>query len=394
MPKAKVASTNGKKSDFHGGADFDDMIAQAIEQTTKKSGGGDAHDGIDEESAVNGEQSGKTVIVDSSLPFNDDKSMSESDHDAGDLNSLGSDDISGGSDVSDVEEQETNFVAVPLINDDESTIDMRPPAPVQNTVSSYVEALNRQQNQKSRIIKAGVFLILIAVIVGVVLAIVSVTGGGGGGSDKSGVEGTNYQSPDTVVRINTTISSSPSISPGIESIAPTVSSSETIMTPTLPPQTALPTKSITQQPVVVSITTEAPTLASTNGTETAAPSSSSAITDATTTFAPVSSAPVTSAPITNAPSTKRPTPQPTFAPVTPKPSANPTNRPTPRPTPPPVPAASSDTYFCASVSYTSNWNLLLDFDCEIRCPTMVHSACPGGYQCHVSDACRLIAGPL
>ena len=53
---------------------------------------------------------------------------------------------------------------------------MRPPAPVNQSVSSYVEALNQRQTQKSRIVKCGIVFILLGRVIGVVLAIVSVTG--------------------------------------------------------------------------------------------------------------------------------------------------------------------------------------------------------------------------
>jgi hypothetical protein len=91
-----------------------------------------------------------------------------------DANSLGSDDISV---VSDEEDHQDSFVShVPLVNDDESVMEMKNPAPVSQSVSSYVDQLNRRERGKSRLIIAGVFAFFIAFTVGITFAVISVTG--------------------------------------------------------------------------------------------------------------------------------------------------------------------------------------------------------------------------
>ena len=199
---------------------------------------------------------------------------------------------------------------------------------------------------------------------------------------------------------------------------------EPTSSPTLPPQSEQPT-------------TASPTTAPQTNKPTLSPSQSPSIkpmtrpptapkTSRPTTFSPVTNEPTT-APVTSSP-TKNPTPQPslnptnrpTFPPVTPRPTLRPSRRPTARPispttpiapygsansqpstvsnpTPPssginqgpiaPLPVGTSNTYYCAKTSYTANWNILLDFDCELPCPSTIHTECPGGYQCHVSDYC-------
>ena len=65
---------------------------------------------------------------------------------------------------------------------------MRPPVPQQTMVSSYVDQLNRAEQNRGKLIKAGALSIGIAIVLGVVLAVISLSGnddgggaGGGGG---------------------------------------------------------------------------------------------------------------------------------------------------------------------------------------------------------------------
>lgn len=269
--------SNGiKKSEYYNGEDFDDMIADVMEvEPTRKNGNYASHqyDDHDEDRPAN--------VVDFTP---DDKSMStSSDPEEAEMNSLNSDDISGGSDISDVEEQarrnktknSKNFVPPPLINDDESTVDMRPPAPVNQSVSSYVEALNQQQNRKNRIIRFGVMLILVGVVIGVVLAIVAVSGGNkNGGAENSAVDGANGEYigansqivvKDSLNGVNNATSDSPTMSPvyfesHADTMMPSLSSTlRPSLRPTLPPQTPLPTSRPSPEPTETEVTlTNAP----------------------------------------------------------------------------------------------------------------------------------------
>lgn len=198
------------------------------------------------------------------------------------------------------------------------------------------------------------------------------------------------------------------IEPTSSPTLPPQSEQPTTASPTIvpAPQTYKPTLSPSQSPSIIPIT-RPPT----------APKTSRP----TTTWAPVTN-PVTSSPTKNPtlqPSLN-PTNRPTFPPVTPKPTLRPSRRPTARPispttpiapygsansqpstlsnpTPPssginqgpiaPLPVGTSNKYYCAKTSYTANWNILLDFDCELPCPSTIHTECPGGYQCHVSEYC-------
>jgi hypothetical protein len=45
----------------------------------------------------------------------------------------------------------------------------------------------------------------------------------------------------------------------------------------------------------------------------------------------------------------------------------------------------SNNNVCANVTYTANWNMLLVFNCTLKC--LVHTDCPGGHQCSPSDNC-------
>jgi hypothetical protein len=253
---------NDVDKEYYDGDDFDDMIAGVI--PTKRRGQQQPSDYSEDEEEdpydneyQEDEEDGRMVDM------TPDDAATNSDQDEVSLNS---DDISGGSDISDVEEQRKSkrdkFVAPPLINDDESTVDMRPPAPVNQSVSSYVEALNQQQTRKNRIVKIGMLLILLGVIIGVALAIVSVNGNkidasdgisavdGGGGGGSSGLESNQISFKEGFTGNATTYS--PSLSPIDFARGNTSSSTMEIVSPlpfpSLPPQTEPPTKSATFPP--------------------------------------------------------------------------------------------------------------------------------------------------
>jgi hypothetical protein len=50
-----------------------------------------------------------------------------------------------------------------------------------------------------------------------------------------------------------------------------------------------------------------------------------------------------------------------------------------------VVGTTSNNNVCANVTYTANWNMLLVFNCSLKC--LVHTDCPGGHQCSPSDNC-------
>lgn len=206
------------------------------------------------------------------------------------------------------------------------------------------------------------------------------------------------------------------IEPTSSPTLPPQSEQPTTALPTTAPQTNKPTLSPSQSPSIEPIT-RPPT-----APKTSRPTTFSPVTNEPTTKKPTTEEPSTSSPTRNPtpqPS-QNPTPRPTFPPVTPTPTLRPSRRPTARPispttpiapygsansqpstlsnpTPPssginqgpiaPLPVGTSNTYYCAKTSYTANWNILLDFDCELPCPSTIHTECPGGYQCHVSEYC-------
>jgi hypothetical protein len=297
------SGTNDKQ--YYSEHDFDDMIAGVIEPT-KRSSKHQPQQQQEEEEYNEYEQDRFSSDDDEyhqhqqdhpmvDMTPNDHASASEEEEDAISLNS---DDISGGSDISDVEQQRTDnndrnrssnrknkkdeFQPRPLINDDESTVDMRPPAPVNQSVSSYVEALNQQQTRKTRIIKLGMLLIFLGVIIGVVLGVVSassgknngdeeassVYNGGDEGSGGGGLESNQISVKESFTGNGTTYS--PSISPvyyidGAISSSPVGSSfvgmqsQEPTMNPRVPPVSAtLPTVRPTLAPMEEVVSTNAP----------------------------------------------------------------------------------------------------------------------------------------
>ena len=273
--------TNGsRRDDYYNGDDFDDMIAGVIDPTQR----GD-HNRSDQ---YNNNHEQDDHYQGSMVDMTPDDNVNSDLED--DIASLNSDDISGGSSVSDVEKQQRKeqreFVARPLINDDESTVDMRPPAPVNQSVSSYVDALNQQQMRKNRIVRAGMVLVLLGILVGIVLGIVSVTGnnesgtsepsesvdGSSGGGRESELgsnqistkesflgNATSYSPSLSPVYFDTVVTSSPTGDTKYPSDSPTLYPQTVSPTkrPTLPPQSALPTFRPTPFPVEI-VVTDAP----------------------------------------------------------------------------------------------------------------------------------------
>lgn len=172
---------------IHQGVDFDALIENAMNSSSEMVAGDNkaaavAADAVDSNENGNYEEDLEKGSV----------STTSSNDTYGDDMSLGSDDISvdNGDNIS-VEEQKTKNRGAdyephaPLVNDDESVMEMKNPAPVCQSVSSYVDQLNRRDRSKSRLIRAGVFAILVAVIVGIALAIIS--------TGKKGKSGGNTQ---------------------------------------------------------------------------------------------------------------------------------------------------------------------------------------------------------
>ena len=170
-------------------AEFDDIIANAMNGSN---GNIQIVDDRRYQAGHPEDDEGSVDVDDIERGGGDDDGSSNGDEE--DDDSMSASEISGESEISAVEEEEEErhhlyyneeeeerhhqyYTAPPLVNDDESTIDMRPPAPHNQSVSSYVNQLNRQQRSKSRLIKIGVIGMLVAVTVGVILAVITLTGG-------------------------------------------------------------------------------------------------------------------------------------------------------------------------------------------------------------------------
>jgi hypothetical protein len=504
---------------FYGGDTFDDMIAKVTDSTT-----------------IVDDLLGQLEPTKRKKDANDDDAVvrRESSSDGGDVGddaSLDSSDISGESTISVVSATAMKYQAPPLLNDDESTIDMRPPAPEVSTVSSYVDQLNQHEQSKAKLVKAGICAACIAVIVGVALAVFAATGnkveggissqvtvssglpspvnqnpssapimiavdafpmdsihliqltlqnlpdgplppdyrasivsfievllveclgdsifelldvadvGGGGGTSRSlvlsrrlnfnlqlriVVRGPSNYSEDDVrsyvmdvikARSDDIVSYLEALdSDTFEYVAVSVGTFD-ITGLVVSPQTEVPTARRTTEPTVSP--SKVPTAEPTIEVSLSTPSPSlSPETDLPTTNTP-SLSPKTDLPTTNTPVTKSPTKKPSL-----RPTRNPIPRTIPGPTPTPlqmdgsmispygtatepvgspttpsngsvnqgpviapVSAGPSNGYFCAKTSYTENWNILLEFNCELQCPSMSHLDCPGGHQCSLSEYC-------
>lgn len=160
---------------IHHGVDFDALIENAMNSSSEMVAGDNKAAAADVDAVDSNENDNYGEDLEKGSV-----STTSSNDTYGDDMSLGSDDISvdNGDNIR-VEEQKTknhgaNYEPhAPLVNDDESVMEMKNPAPVCQSVSSYVDQLNRRDRSKSRLIRAGVFAILVAVIVGIALAIVS-----------------------------------------------------------------------------------------------------------------------------------------------------------------------------------------------------------------------------
>ena len=498
---------------------FDDLIARALDSTT-----------------IDDDLLGQVEPTKRAKDMNDDDADVDLEEslEGGDVRddaSLDSSDISGESTISEENEKAMSYNAPPLVNDDESTIDMRPPAPEVSTVSSYVEQLNHYERSKGKFIKAAVCAICIAIIVGVVLSVFAATGnkdeggissqistsgfpasatqnpssapvmiavdskptetihpiqltlqnvpdgplpandrasivgfieemlgeslgdsfevlevadvGDDGGTSRSLVLSrrletnlplrivirgpSNYSEDDmrsyvmdvikarsedivaylkvldlekfknvalSVGTFDATAFVAPTVSP---SLSPQTEARQTIeptLSPSLSPQTEVPTADPT---IKANLHTPLPSLS-----------------PEVMTAAPITDAPTTTSPVTNSP-TNKPSLRPTRNPIpitipgpTPSPlqvggsiispygtATNPIGSPTTASDgsvnqgPVLVPSLSgpSNSYYCAKTTYTENWNILLEFDCELKCPSMAHTDCPGGHQCSLSEYC-------
>jgi len=202
-----------KNASYYGEDIFDDLIAEALDSSQH----GDA--GPERSTAEP-----RVVDITPSKKSRRRRSVDD-DGDDDDAASLDSEEISGGSDVSEVEKERNMYAPPPLINDDESTVDMRPPAPQSQTVSSYVDQLNRTERSKGRLIRAGAFAIVIAIVVGVILAVVSLGGGRKDGGGSSSVQASTPRGPpvtQTASTVATTLvpTAGPVILTPIETIHP------------------------------------------------------------------------------------------------------------------------------------------------------------------------------
>ena len=164
-PKVVASNESDPNASFYGEDIFDDMIAKVMDAADKNNSkvrvqalspvieiDGNPSVDIRSTDGNNNNNINDNDIETGSSPGNDDSTNTGSD-----VASLDSEEISGESDISEVEEKEkSSYYPQPLIHDDESTIDMRPPAAETQTVSSYVDQLNQQERRKGKLVKAGV----------------------------------------------------------------------------------------------------------------------------------------------------------------------------------------------------------------------------------------------
>lgn len=168
---------SGKKSRIYKGEDFDDAIINAMDASSERASSdygaaADMHRNEDyndydddddvERGSLNTDSSGGSEADGMSLQSDDISIDSDSD-------------CSGEDENKDEDDHVSVISNVPLVNDDESVMEMKNPAPVSQSVSSYVNQLNRKERGKTWLITAGV-LIFIAITVGVPLAVTSLSG--------------------------------------------------------------------------------------------------------------------------------------------------------------------------------------------------------------------------
>lgn len=500
---------------YYGEDIFDDLIEKALHSTSE-------HNDIDEEYLLEGAAQiigfdNEEEDMDDTTParesnavvgeaYNDDASVDLEDLEEGgggigsDASSLDSKEISGQSILSDVDvdirEMETSYTPPPLINDDESTIDMRPPAPQVQTVSSFVEQLNRREKGKSKLFKAGVCALFVAIIVGVVLVVITFTGGNNNDSSQQ-MNSQELKSEQST----SSSSSSPTRSPVVET-TPTIhlvqmtfqnvptgyrlpagdaaslvsfttellgdyvedpykvlevayaredgaNNRILLLSRMLSSDVAIPLRIVMQGPssvteesvrsyiidilheksdnivqfmkemdwdnfnAVVNVTfdefdltdlvpTPSPSMPPQTDNPTVPFLLETGEPTATQTNEPSSSPSSAFIPPTTNPSgqpsitTLKPTLRPSYTPTklaTNKPTINGNDSATnPSATAPSGGSGSTPVgtdYFCAKTSYTESWNILMDFNCELPCPSGVLD-CPGGHQCLISDYCSSI----
>jgi len=523
-------------SSYYGEDIFDDLIEKALQSTSDHNdideghlldGGADADQIIEYDDYDEAEEEEENLPIDhnttharesNNIDDADNASVDIDDIEEGrggevgsdDASSLDSKEISGQSILSDVDidtrEMDKSYTPPPLINDDESTIDMRPPAPQIQTVSSFVEQLNKREKHKSKLFKASACALLVAIIVGVVIVVITLTGGNNDGDQmssqelKSGQDASSSTSPTTspvVVESTTTtptihlvqmtfqnvptgyrISADDAASLGgftTELLGDYVEDQYEVLevayardygnnmnnrillvsSRELSSNISIPFRIVIQGPSTVSedsvrsyiidilygqasnivqfmkqldwdsfnavigvtfdeydlmdlvLPTQFPSLPPQTDNPTLPQILETGEPTATITFqtnAPTTSPSLNYIAPTSLPSeqpsitrTPRPAQRPTMIPtrlVTNKPMItttnngnNPANTPSaPAPT---TPSGSSEDYFCAKISYTESWNILMDFNCELPCPSGVLD-CPGGHQCQISDYCSTI----
>ena len=179
-PKVVASNESDPNASFYGEDIFDDMIAKVMDAADKNNSKVRVQVPLAPVIEIDGTPSDDIRSIDDNKNTNDNdietgrnSPGNDSTNTGSDVASLDSEEISGESDISEVEEKEKqSYYPQPLIHDDESTIDMRPPAAESQTVSSYVDQLNQQELRKGKLVKAGVCSFIVAIAIGVVLAIV------------------------------------------------------------------------------------------------------------------------------------------------------------------------------------------------------------------------------
>ena len=179
-PKVVASNESDPNASFYGEDIFDDMIAKVMDAADKNNSKVRVQVPLAPVIEIDVTPSDDIRSIDDNKNTNDNdietgrnSPGNDSTNTGSDVASLDSEEISGESGISEVEEKEKqSYYPQPLIHDDESTIDMRPPAAESQTVSSYVDQLNQQELRKGKLVKAGVCSFIVAIAIGVVLAIV------------------------------------------------------------------------------------------------------------------------------------------------------------------------------------------------------------------------------